>query len=521
VTATPVAATPLLQVRGLHKRFGGVIALDGVDLTVRAGEIHALVGENGAGKSTLIQIISGVFPPDAGVVELDGRVVHLASPGDAQHHGIAAVYQELSLVEDLDVAQNVYLGREPRLVGPIVDSARLYRNCSALLAELGITAIDPRSPVWSLSVADRQLVELARALSQRASLVIMDEPTSALPTQDEERLLQLLVSLPMRGVGVLYVTHRLDEVFRIADRVTVLRDGHVVSTMAVTATTPEELVQSMVGRDLARHLFPVRPASGPRAQHRLVVTNLSSPGLFRDVNLAVSRGEIVGLAGLIGAGRTSVLRAMFGADPAATGSLWLDGAQVTIRSPRDAIRLGMAMISEDRRLESLALRLSVLRNLTSVFLPGRLGLVDGQTARKAGTTLAEEVQLRGSLRRRVRQLSGGNQQKVALAKWLLLRPRILLCDEPTRGIDVGAKAEIYQLLRNLTDEGTAIVFASSELPEILGMADRILVMHEGRLTAEFQADEADETTIIRAASGLITGSAVAGQPLPAGSPSAS
>ena len=501
----PQEAPALLEARGLRKRFGGVVALDGVDLTVRPAEIHALVGENGAGKSTLMQIVSGDFRPDAGEVLLRGERVQLDSPADAQRRGIVAVYQELSLIDDLDVAENVLLGREPRIRGPFLNRRRLYQACAHLFGELGIDHIDVRAPVWSLPVADRQLVELGRALSQRAALVIMDEPTSALPTQDEQRLLGLLEDLRRRGTSVLYVTHRLDEVFRVANRVTVLRDGRVAGSLAVAETSPDELVQLMVGRDLARHLFPERHARTPDEHQtpRLEISGLTARGLFTDISLTVASGEIVGLAGLIGSGRTSMLRGVFGALPVTRGSVRIDGELVAPASPREAIEFGLAMVSEDRRRESLALRLDIVRNATAVMLPTTWGLlVNSRGARHLATEGARDVGLRGGVQRLVRHLSGGNQQKVALAKWLAVRPRVLLCDEPTRGIDVGAKAEIYALLRGLADQGVAILFASSELPEVLGLADRIIVMHEGKVSAELSAAEADEHSIIRAASGL-------------------
>lgn len=493
---------PLLAVRGISKHFGGVRALDDIALEVRAGEVHALVGENGAGKSTLNQIVTGVYPPDAGSIQVRGKSVRFRSPADAQRQGIAAVYQELSLIEELDVASNVFLHREPVRWGTFVDRARLYRECDNLLTALGIHSINSRAAVASLGVADRQLVELARAISWEAALIIMDEPTSALGADDEERLFRILADLRQRGASVLYVSHRLNEVFRAADRVTVLRDGRLVATKPVSETSQDDLIRLMVGRDVGHDLFPSRGASPPHADPTLEVQGLGREGLFDDVSLAVHSGEIVGLAGLVGAGRTSLLRAVFGAAPASTGTIHIEGVKVRIRKPRDAIERGIAMIPEDRRLESLALQLNIVENATSVRLPSFAGIVNRRRARELTSSAASEVGLEGRLERAVSELSGGNQQKVSLAKWLSIRPRVLLCDEPTRGIDVGAKAEIYALLRTLADEGAAILFASSELPEVLGLADRILVMCEGRLVAEFDARHADELAVLRAATGV-------------------
>jgi len=496
------AETPVLEARGIRKRFGGVVALKGIDVSFRAGEIHAVVGENGAGKSTLNAILTGVYPPDEGTILIRGQETQFGSPGDAERAGIAAVYQELSLIEELDVASNVLLHHEPRRWGPILDRRQLYERCRDILESLGILSINPRAPVWALSVADRQLVELARALSRQARFVIMDEPTAALAADDQERLFTILDDLRRRGSTVLYVSHRLEEVFRSADRVTVLRDGQVIATRTVSETSHDELIRLMVGRDLAHHLFPARRASPPAAGPGIEAAGISSPGRFEDVSLAVRPGEIVGLAGLIGAGRTSVLRALFGADPIAAGEIRLFGEPVTLKSPRDGVAKGIALLAEDRRVESLALRLNIVENVTAVELPSRAGVVDDGRSRSVAKTATEEVRLSGNLRRTVRDLSGGNQQKVALAKWLSIRPKIILCDEPTRGIDVAAKAEIYALLRRLADDGAAVLFASSELPEVLGLADRILVMHEGRLTAEFDGATASETSVLRAASGL-------------------
>ena len=495
---------PLIELHGIRKTFGGTLALDSVNFTCDEGEIHAIAGENGAGKSTLINILTGVLSPDSGRIMLRGRPVRFNSPVEADRAGIAAVYQELSLVEDLDVAQNIFLHREPRRVRGLLDARRLYRAASDTLLRFGITTIDPRAIVRHLSIADRQLVELAHALSRDATLLILDEPTSSLTSQDQERLFAILREQRAEGRSIIYISHRLEEVFELADRVTVLRDGSVVSTLSVTQTNQAELVRAMVGRDLAGHLFPPRPASGVvRGIPALEVIDLSSPGSFLRISFSVWPGEIVGIGGLVGSGRTSLLTALFGADPATVGQIKVAGRPVAFRSPRDAMRAGVAFVGEDRQRDSLGIGLPVLANLTAARLPARGPFVDRRAGVAAARRVSERVGLRARLSRVVRELSGGNQQKVAIGKWLTARPRVLLLDEPTRGIDVGAKAEIYHLIRELTAEGTAVVVVSSEMPELLGLCDRILVMHEGLVMADLDATTTSEEAIARAASGIV------------------
>ncbi|HEY2597266.1 MAG TPA: sugar ABC transporter ATP-binding protein [Candidatus Dormibacteraeota bacterium] len=496
---------PFLRVIGVRKSFDGVHALHGVDLDCLEGEVHALVGENGAGKSTLIHVMTGVHRPDSGSILIRGAERHFRQPSEAEQAGISAVYQELSLIDDLDVAENILLHREPRRWGPLLNRNRLYDDCRALLKDLEID-VDVRAPVRSLSIARRQLVELARALSRSSSLVIMDEPTASLTIAEQEHLFTLLERLRKRRIAVLYVSHRLEEIFRIADRVTVLRDGAKVRTMRVSDTSKAELVELMVGRSLVHELYPQRkplPAPSPGAKPALEVVSMNSPGRLQDVSLKVWPGEIVGLAGLIGSGRSSLLHSIFGADRDSRGSVLIAGREIRVKSPRQAIAAGMAMICEDRKLEGLAINLTNFANISVTFLNSRLGIFHVGKARSRAREAASRVALKARLVDPTRLLSGGNQQKVVLAKWIATKPSVLLCDEPTRGIDVGAKAEIYRFLRGLADEGVAVLFASSDLPEVLGLADRILVMSEGCLAGEFpDAQTATEDQIMFAAAGV-------------------
>jgi rhamnose transport system ATP-binding protein len=495
----PAATTPLLELRGISKRFGVVQALDGVDLALEPGHVHALVGENGAGKSTLIHIAAGGYQPDEGTITLRGQQTRFATPAQAEAAGISVVYQELSLVPDLDVAENIYLHREPRRARVFLDNARMHRDCAAYLAELGLD-IDPGAPVAMLSVAQRQLVEIAKALSRDADVVIFDEPTASLGSVEEEHLFGMIRRLRERGVAVMYVSHRIDEIFAICDTVTVLKDGKLVTTLPTSEIDHGGLVESMVGRDMADDLYPARRLAPARVGTPLLqVSHATSPARIEDISLEVWPGEIVGLAGLIGSGRTSLLRAIFGADELASRQVAVDGRAVGA-SPVDAIGAGIAFVTEDRKLEGLAIELTNLANLESTTLPEGGWRYRPTPARQLASEAAKEVRLDpGVLDMRARQLSGGNQQKVVIGKWLAVRPRVLLCDEPTRGIDVGAKAEVYRLLRRLADDGLAVLLASSELPEILGICDRVLVMRDGRLVREFDEGMPTEEAIMQAA----------------------
>jgi rhamnose transport system ATP-binding protein len=486
------------ELRGAEKSFGGVRALRGVDLALARGEIHALVGENGAGKSTLVRILGGVHAPDRGEVLVDGEEVVLHGPGDARHRGIAVIYQEPALFPDLDVA--VYVGRHPRDRLKRIDWRTMYREVDALLRSLGV-ALDARAPVQGLSVADQQLVEIAKALSLDAQVVVMDEPTAALSSREVEQLFRIVRDLRRRGVAVLFVSHRLEEVFELADKVTVLRDGQHVITAPASGLDPAALIRHMVGREL-RELFPKEAAE--IGDPLLEARGLTREGVFRDVSFTLRGGEIVGLAGLVGAGRTEVARALFGIDRLDAGEILLRGESVRIGSPSDAVRAGMAFVPEDRQHQGLVLDMAIEHNETLPFLRrlSRFGLVRRRRERAVAREYAERLQVRSAgLELPARSLSGGNQQKVVLAKWLATDPAVLILDEPTRGIDIGTKAEVHRIISGLAAQGLGILLISSELPEVLAMADRIFVMHEGRVTGEFARDDADQETIMRAATG--------------------
>jgi rhamnose transport system ATP-binding protein len=491
--------TPVVELRDVHKSFGGVRALRGVELVLRRGEVHALVGENGAGKSTLVRILGGVHQPDEGEVLTGGKAVHLHGPADARNRGIAVIYQEPTLFPDLDVAENIYMGRQSRnRLG--IDWREMYREVDELLASFGV-AMDARTPVQGLSVADQQLVEIAKALSLDAQVVVMDEPTAALSSREIEQLFGIVRGLRDRGVSVLFISHRLEEVFELGDVVTVLRDGEHVITTPAAELDASTLIRHMVGRELGE-LFPKEAVE--IGEPLLEVRGLARRGVFRDISFTLRRGEILGLAGLVGAGRTEVARALFGIDPVDAGEVLLDGKPVTIKSPPDAVAAGMAFVPEDRQHQGLVLEMAIEQNTTLPILRRltRLGLVQRRRERAVAREYADRLQVRAAgLEQPATALSGGNQQKVVLAKWLATDPAILILDEPTRGIDIGTKAEVHRIISRLAGQGLAILLISSELPEVLAMADRVLVMHEGRLTGEFSHEEADQERIMHAATG--------------------
>jgi ABC-type sugar transport system ATPase subunit len=489
----------LLQMEGIRKSFVGVEVLHGVDLTLRAGEIHAIVGENGAGKSTLMKVLAGVHHADAGTIRIDGREVSFAHPHAAQHAGVGIVYQEFNLLPDRSVAENVFVGREPVKRG-VVDRRAMERATAAMLEEVGETSFGPRTPVHRLSVAQQQVVEIVKARSLDARILVLDEPTAALAEHEVEVLFKLVRRLQEQGIGMLYISHRLREVFTLADTITVLKDGALVRTLPAAETDSRGLVNLMVGRELDGY-FPPRAEPGDVGDVRLSVQGLSTP-LLRDVSVQVRAGEIVGLAGLQGSGRTELARAIFGADPIAAGRVEIDGRPVR-HSPRAAIRAGLGFITDDRKLEGLALAQSIADNMllaVRTVVPGarRRRNAEGLMSVKE-LTAATELRARGP-EQEVRYLSGGNQQKVVLAKWLGTRPKVLIFDEPTRGIDVGAKAGIHDLIRKLARDGVAVLMISSELPELIGMSDRILVMHEGALAGELPAGSG-ESEIMQLATG--------------------
>ncbi len=489
--------TTVLRMTGISKSFLGVRVLDAVDLAVEAGEVHAVVGENGAGKSTLMKVLAGVYTPDGGHVEIEGRHVSFAHPVDAQHAGVSIIYQEFTLLPDRTVAENVFLGREPVRWG-LVDGAAMVEATTRLLAEIGETSFGPRDVVRRLSVAQQQVVEIIKALSLDARIVVMDEPTASLAEHEVELLYDLVRRLQRRGLAVLYVSHRLREVFDLADRITVLKDGARVATVDAAATNRDALVRMMVGREI-RAYFPPRAAPDEVAEVRLRIRG-GGNDILDGIDLDLRAGEIVGLAGLQGSGRTELAKALFGAAPFTRGEM----TPARPRSVRDGIRSGIGLVTEDRKGEGLALRQSVRDNalLVARALGRRATGAGGRGAAGIGALL-DAVRLRPHRpEQEVRYLSGGNQQKVVLAKWLTVAPRVLLFDEPTRGVDVGAKAAIHDLVRGLTRDGMAVLMISSELPELIGMSDRIIVMRDGRIAGEL-AGGASEEDVMRLAAGEV------------------
>ncbi|NBN63930.1 ATP-binding cassette domain-containing protein [Microvirga tunisiensis] len=473
----------LVVMERIEKRFPGVHALKGVGFDLRAGEVHALMGENGAGKSTLMKILSGVYRPDSGRILVEGREVVLPSPRAAQDHGIGIIHQELALMKDLTVAQNIFIGREPRLSFGRIDEARQTREARALFDALNID-IDPRRPVEGLSIARQQMVEIAKALSARSKVLIMDEPTAALTDGEIVDLFAMIGKLKAEGVGIVYISHKMDEIKRISDRVTVMRDGEHVGTVAAGETSIQRIIEMMVGRALTEE--GVRVPDLTAAETALEVVGLRRGREIRDVSFSLRKGEILGFAGLMGAGRTEVARAIFGADPREAGEIRVKGRKADIRSPADAVKAGIGYLSEDRKHFGLALGMDVTDNVALASLPkfsrsgGRL---DEEGMRRVARDFIARLGIRTpSEHQEVRLLSGGNQQKVVIAKWLLRDCDILIFDEPTRGIDIGAKSEIYRLLAELAAQGKALIVISSELPEVLRVSHRIAVMCEGRLT---------------------------------------
>ncbi|QGP92537.1 Ribose import ATP-binding protein RbsA [Neomoorella glycerini] len=491
----------LLQMRSISKSFPGVQALNRVDFDLQKGEIHALVGENGAGKSTLIKILAGAYIPDEGKIEFKGQTVTIDSPVVAQNLGIAIVHQETNLFPSLSVAENIFAGRQP-VKGHLtfIDKNAMWYETRKLL-QLFNVRIHPETKIQELSVGQRQIVEIAKALSLKAEILILDEPTSALTQNEVNLLFNIIDELRNRGLGIIYISHRLEEIFKVSDRITVLRDGQKVGTIKTPSASPQQIINMMVGRQL--NDFYGQRLNQP-GEAILSVSNLSLPGKFYDISLSLRRGEILGFAGLIGSGRTDVALALFGYQPALSGELWLEGKKIWPRSPREAMRLGIAYVSEDRREKGLFTSMSLRDNISVTQLRrlSRWGLMDMQRENAAAIEMISRLRIRTpTIMQKVLNLSGGNQQKVALAKWLALNPKVLIVDEPTRGVDVGAKAEIYGILRSLAKQGVAVLMISSELPEILGLSDRILVMHEGRLAGEVLADKATEELIMTYAAG--------------------
>jgi rhamnose transport system ATP-binding protein len=503
MTVAAVAATARAELRSISKRFAATQALDDVSLELLPGEIHALVGENGAGKSTLVKILAGVHRPDSGAIRLDGEVIEIQGPAHARSLGIAVVHQEPRLFPDLTVAENVFIGHAPAGRLGTIDWRSMRREAAGLFSQLDVR-FDLGAQVRGLSMADQQLIEIAKALSVEARVLVLDEPTASLSAHEVERLFAIVRRLRDRGVAVLFVSHRLDEVFALCDRATVFRDGRHVITTATADLTTADLVRHMVGRAVT--LFP--KVETPVGDVLLEVTGLGRVGVFDDVSFSVRAGEIVGFAGLVGAGRTEVARVLFGIDRPDSGAIRLDGAPVSFSSPSAAMHAGVAYLPEDRHQEGLVLDFSVAENVTLPILPRlfpRLFVREATERSIAGEHTGQlNVRMTG-VDQLARSLSGGNQQKVVLAKWLASRPRVLILDEPTRGIDISAKVEVHRIISELAASGLGIILISSDLPEVLAMSDRILVFHEGRISAEIARDRATEERVMFAATGMSAG----------------
>ena len=487
----------LLQMSGVQKRFGGAVALQGTNLSVRAGEIHALLGENGAGKSTMLKILAGVHVNDGGTIKLGGKDFRTGSPQDSIEQGIAVIYQEPSLFLDLTLAENVFIGRQPKK-GRIIDWKFAQNEAKRLFKELGVD-LDPKRQARGLSIADQQVVEIAKALSMNANIILMDEPTAALSATEVERLMTVMKSLKAANKAVIFVSHRLDEVFAISDFITVMRDGATVSDNPVEKTDLQKVIKEMVGRELTE-MFP--KTENKIGSVVLEVNDLTNPAYFRNISFNVKKGEIVALAGLVGAGRSEVARAIFGVDKYETGSVKINGKALPAGSPVAAMKEKIALVPEDRRQQGLFMVAGVNRNISIESFTNLVdkGLINFKRERELTNTWKEKLSIKFSNQNDpVERLSGGNQQKTVLAKWLATDPDLLIVDEPTRGIDVATKAEVHRLINQAASEGKAVLMISSELPEVLGMADRIIVMREGRQVAELSRKEATQEKVISAA----------------------
>lgn len=484
-----------VEMRGITKVFPGVVALDQVDFSCCCGEVHAVVGENGAGKSTLMKILSGVYLPDKGEIKVNGRATVINSPYDAQQLGISIIYQELNLLPDLNVAENVFLGREPRNKLGLLNISAIEEQAHDVLSRLGVD-IHPRTPLRRLTVAQQQMVEIAKALSLNANIMIMDEPSATLGGADLKKLFEVIDTLKNQGVTVIYISHRLAEIFEVADRVTVFKDGKVVGTSPVAEIDRPTLVRMMIGRVFSE-TFP--PHDCQAGKDVLTIKNMYSGKELQNINLTICQGEIVGLAGLTGSGRTELAKAIFGTRPIDGGEILLNGNSVQIKNPQDALKNSVGFLTEDRNEEGLVLDLSVKHNaaLASLIERQRWGIIDLNREEKAVNDKAIELNIRTpNLNQNVEYLSGGNRQKVVLAKWLITNPDLIIFDEPTRGIDVGAKSEIWHLMRELARQGKAILMISSELPEVIGMSDRIVVMHRGHIVGELPGQTTSEEEVM-------------------------
>ncbi len=485
----------ILKMAGISKAFPGVKALNKVDFNLKKGEVHAVVGENGAGKSTLSKILTGAYKKDEGSIILDGKEVELLDPKHSLNLGISGIYQEFNLIPNLSIAENIFLGREPRTRSVFVNFPKLYQNAEYFLKKIGIKK-KPQTLVGKLNVAEQQMVEIVKSLSLSSKILIMDEPTSALTESEKNTLFEIIRNLKKRGVSIIFISHIIDEVLEIADRVTVLRDGGYIGTLNISEATPDKIVKMMVGREL-KNFYPKEKLK--RGEIVLEVKHLTKRDKYEDISFQLYSGEVLGFAGLVGSSRSEVMRGIFGIEPPDSGEIYIRGKRVEISSPSEAIRLKMGFVPEDRRGEGLILTRSVKDNITIAYLPwiNSYGFVKQKDEEKITANYGDDLKIRAtSYRQMVRDLSGGNQQKVVLAKWLATKPKILILDDPTRGIDVGTKSEIYSLINNLIKEGIGIILISSELSEIINISDRIIVMREGITAAEFSKEEANQELIM-------------------------
>ncbi|NMO97335.1 sugar ABC transporter ATP-binding protein [Paenibacillus lemnae] len=489
-----------IQMRNIHKSFGTNRVLSGVDFDLREGEVHALMGENGAGKSTLMNILTGLHNRDEGSIQINGSETSFRNPKEAEENGIAFIHQELNIWPDMTVLDNLFIGKEMTSRFGVLNMKQMKALAAEQFAKLSVS-IPLTQEAGECSVGQQQMIEIAKALMTNAKVIIMDEPTAALTEREITKLFEVIRALRKEGVSIVYISHRMEEIFAICDRITVMRDGKAVDTKDIPETSFDEVVRKMVGRELTER-YPARhPAPGETV---LEVKDLKRKGRFEDISFSVKAGEIVGVSGLMGAGRTEVMRAIFGLDPLDSGEIWIRGKKVNIRKPDDAVKHGIGFITEDRKDEGLVLDFSVRENmaLPNLFSFSSKGFISGKKEQEFVDTLTKRLQIKThTTETAARSLSGGNQQKVVIAKWIGIGPSVLILDEPTRGVDVGAKREIYQLMNELTDRGVAILMISSELPEVLGMSDRILVVHEGRITGEVDGKQATQEHIMTLATG--------------------
>lgn len=497
MATTQATAHPLVEMQGITKYFNGVKAIQNISFKLRRGTVHAVMGENGAGKSTTMKILTGIYKPDSGTILVDGQEVHFSSPKAAIDCGISIIHQELSPVLEMSIAENVFLGREPKIPGtPFIHYKRMYRETKDMFRALGLD-MDPKRKMKELSISETQMVEIVKAVSYNSKVIIMDEPTSSLADKEVEQLFKIIHQLRSEGKGILYISHKMEEIFKISDDITVFRDGEYISTNAAKDLTQSVLIKQMVGRELTE-VFPERKKA-LSDEVVLEVNELSAKGYFQNINFQLKKGEILGLTGLMGAGRTELVKALFGLLAYDSGTIKVNNKTVRIKEPKDAIAQGLALVTEDRKGEGLVLPMSVKANMTLPTLRKvSSGLfINRNDENKTVDELMRTLAIKASSKnQRVETLSGGNQQKIVLAKWLLTNPQILILDEPTRGIDIGAKSEIYKLMDRLTQEGYSIIMISSEMPEVLGTCDRIIVLCEGRITGILDAEEATQEKIL-------------------------